>query len=228
MAQFPFFTVLIVEDDAVYQNGLRQVFAQLPGRWEVQAVADGAHALQVLAQSPHAFDLVLVDIGLPDMLGTQVIAAARQRFAEVPILVITVFQSERTFLDAVRAGANGYLLKNESALSLAHSIELVLQGQYPLSPAMARYLFKLVESQAPASATRPAAAQVPDLSKISAREWQVLQLISQGHSYVRCAELMHVALSTVQSHVRNTYRKLGVNNHRQAMNKVLPSHRERA
>lgn len=228
MSQLTSSKVLIVEDDRVCQDAFQTVFAQLPGDWQMQAVPDGAQALEVLAHSPQGLDLVLVDIGLPDMLGTVVIAAARQRFDKVPILVISSFQSERAFLDAVSAGANGYLLKNESALSLAHSIELVLQGQYPVSPAMARYLFKLAESKVPASAPKQALAQVPDLSKISAREWELLQLISQGHSYARCAELMHVALSTVQSHVRNTYRKLGVNNHRQAMNKVLATHTEKS
>ena len=227
MSHLPPLTVLIAEDEQVCQDALRQVFAQMPSEWRLQVVSDGASALEVLARSPRGFDLVLVDIGLPDMLGTEVIAAVRQRFAQVPILVITTFQSERTLLDAVRAGANGYLLKNESALSLAHSIELVLQGQYPVSPAMARYLFKLATTETPAPAPDPAPAPKPDVSKISAREWELLQLIAQGHSYARCAELMHVSLSTVQSHVRNTYRKLGVNNHRQAMIKVLPTREDR-
>ena len=223
MSSLPPLSVLLVEDELVYQDTFREVFEAMPLTWQFNAVRDGASALEVLEQSQQALDLALIDMGLPDMLGTEVIAAVRQRFAHVPILVVTNFQSETTFLEAVRAGANGYLLKHETSLSLTHSIELVLNGQYPVSPAMARYLFKLAEAQSNAGAFTPADERAPDLSKISAREWELLQLMAQGHSYARCAELMGVALSTVQSHIRNIYRRLEVKNHRQAMNKILPS-----
>ena len=224
MQPLPPLQVLLVEDDLVFQDGLRRVFAQMPGDWEIHAVQKGADALQVLTDLQTDLALALVDIGLPDMSGIDVIAAVRSQFAEAPILVTTVFQAEATFLDAVRAGATGYLLKGDTVLSLTQSIRLVLQGQYPVSPALARYLFKLAKVPPPPSQPHaPAAsAQAPDLSQISEREWEVLQHIAQGHSYARCAELMHVSLSTVQSHIKNTYRKLGVNNHRQAMNKISP------
>lgn len=224
MQPLPPLQVLLVEDDVVFQDGLRRVFAQMPGDWQIHAVQKGADALQVLADLQSDLALALVDIGLPDISGIDVIAAVRRRLADVPILVTTTFQAEATFLSAVRAGANGYLLKGETALSLSQSIRLVLDGQYPVSPALARYLFKLAKVPPPPQhANMPSAsAQVPDLSQISEREWEVLQHIAQGHSYARCAELMHVSLSTVQSHIKNTYRKLGVNNHRQAMNKINP------
>lgn len=230
MQPLPPLQVLLVEDDLVFQDGLRQVFAQVPGDWEIHAVQKGADALQVLADLQTNLALALVDIGLPDMSGIDVIAAVRSQFADVPILVATSFQTEATFLDAVRAGATGYLLKGETVLSLSQSIRLVLAGQYPVSPALARYLFKLAKvpslspslPHTPSTSATGASAQAPDLSQISEREWEVLQHIAQGHSYARCAELMHVSLSTVQSHIKNTYRKLGVNNHRQAMNKISP------
>jgi len=221
MQPLPPLQVLLVEDDLVFQDGLRRVFAQMPDDWEIHAVQKGADALQVLANLQTDLDLALVDIGLPDMSGIDVIAAVRSQFADAPILVTTSIQAEATFLDAVRAGARGYLLKGETVLSLTQSIRLVLQGQYPVSPALARYLFKLAKVPSPSQPHTPtASAQAPDLSQISEREWEVLQHIAQGHSYARCAELMHVSLSTVQSHIKNTYRKLGVNNHRQAMNKI--------
>ena len=224
MQPLPPLQVLLVEDDLVFQDGLRRVFAQMPRDWEIHAVQKGADALQVLADLQTDLALALVDIGLPDMSGIDVIAAVRSQFVVAPILVTTVFQAEATFLDAVRAGATGYLLKGDTVLSLTQSIRLVLQGQYPVSPALARYLFKLAKLPSHPSLphTPPANAQAPDLSQISEREWEVLQHIAQGHSYARCAELMHVSLSTVQSHIKNTYRKLGVNNHRQAMNKISP------
>ncbi len=215
-------TVLLVEDDLVFQDVFRRVFTEMPGNWQIQAVGDGAAALQALAQSKQGFALALVDIGLPDMLGTQVIAAIRHRFAQLPILVTTTFQSERTFLEAVRAGAQGYLLKNETTISLRAAIEHVLQGQYPVSPALARHLFHLAGAAPHAGSPQKvlAPSALSDAVKLSARELELLNHLANGHSYAECAQLMRVSLSTVQSHIRNTYRKLQVKNHRQALNKI--------
>ena len=159
MQPLPPLQVLLVEDDLVFQDGLRRVFAQMPGDWEIHAVQKGADALQVLTDLQTDLALALVDIGLPDMSGIDVIAAVRSQFAEAPILVTTVFQAEATFLDAVRAGATGYLLKGDTVLSLTQSIRLVLQGQYPVSPALARYLFKLAKVPPPPFSASCASSQ---------------------------------------------------------------------
>jgi DNA-binding NarL/FixJ family response regulator len=156
--------------------------------------------------------LALIDIGLPDISGIDVIAAVRQRFAELPILVTTAFTSEETFLSAIRAGANGYLLKGDSDLSMCHSIELVLQGQYPVSPALARHLFRL--------AGGPNVKHMPNDLNLSKRELELLQFIAKGCSYASCADVMNISLSTVQTHIRNMYRKLEVSNQRQAITKA--------
>jgi DNA-binding NarL/FixJ family response regulator len=204
--------ILLVEDDLVFQETFVRVFAKLPGEWEIQAYQDGASALQALGQ-PHAqFKLALVDIGLPDITGIEVIAAARQRFTELPVLVTTAFTAEETFLSAIRAGASGYLLKGDTEAALGHSIELVLQGQYPVSPALARHLFRL--------AGAPCASTKANKLNLSPRELELLQLIAKGCSYATSAEVMNISLSTVQTHIRNMYRKLEVSNHRQAITKA--------
>ena len=115
-------------------------------------------------------------------------------------------------MTAIRAGAHGYLLKDESELSLANSIELVMQGQYPISPSFARYLFRL--------AGAPVAKTTSSNLMVSPRELELLQFISQGSTYSHCADLMNISLSTVQSHIRNMYRKLEVTNNRQAISKA--------
>lgn len=204
--------ILLVEDDLVFQETFVRVFAKLPGEWEIQAYQDGASALQALGQ-PHAqFKLALVDIGLPDITGIEVIAAARQRFTELPVLVTTAFTAEETFLSAIRAGASGYLLKGDTEAALGHSIELVLQGQYPVSPALARHLFRL--------AGAPCVSTKANKLNLSPRELELLQLIAKGCSYATSAEVMNISLSTVQTHIRNMYRKLEVSNHRQAITKA--------
>ena len=207
--------VLLVEDDLVFQGTFARVFAKMAGDWEIQAFQDGASALEALSQPQAQFNLALVDIGLPDISGIEVIAKARLQFAELPILVTTTFSAEDTFLLAIRSGANGYLLKGDTETALRSSIELVLQGQYPVSPALARHLFRL--------AGAPSAIPVTNKLNLSPRELELLQLIAKGCSYATCADVMNISLSTVQTHIRNMYRKLEVSNQRQAITKAQSS-----
>lgn len=191
------------------------MFAQMGGDWKIHLFEDGASALRAVAEPGLRFELALIDIGLPDMSGIEVISGLRGRYADLPILVTTVFSAEETFLSAIRAGARGYLLKSDTELSLLRSIDQVMQGQYPFSPALARHLFRLAGS--------PAVRPVDNSLKLSPRELELLQLISRGHSYGSCAEVMKISISTVQTHIRNMYRKLEVCNQRQAITKAQSS-----
>jgi two-component system nitrate/nitrite response regulator NarL len=207
--------VLLVEDDPAFQETFARVFTQMGGDWKIHPFMDGASALRAVAEPGRRFELALIDIGLPDMSGIDVIAALRGRYADLPILVTTVFSAEETFLSAIRAGARGYLLKSDTELSLLRSIDQVMLGQYPFSPALARHLFRLAGS--------PSMRPVENSLKLSPRELELLQLISRGHSYVSCAEAMKISVSTVQTHIRNMYRKLEVCNQRQAITKAQSS-----
>lgn len=205
-------SVMLVEDDLVFCNTFARVFDLMTGDWKIQAFQQGVSALQALAKPNCQFHLALIDIGLPDISGIDVIAAIRHRFAELPILVTTAITSEETFLSAIRAGANGYLLKGNSDQFICNSIKLVLQGQCPVSPALARHLFRL--------AGAPNVTPSSNSLNISKRELELLQLIAKGFSYASCADVMHISLFTVQTHIRNIYRKLEVCNQRQAITKA--------
>jgi two-component system nitrate/nitrite response regulator NarL len=211
----PLHPVLLVEDDPMFQDTFRRVFSQMEGDWEIYAVQDGANALAALEQPNCKFQLALIDIGLPDMTGIDVITALRKRFTDLPIMVTTTFTAEETFLSAIRAGAQGYLLKGDTELSLANSINQVIRGQYPVSPALARHLFRL--------AGVPKMVSNPLQFNLSSRELELLQNIAKGLSYASCADVMNISLSTVQTHIRNMYRKLEVSNQRQAIIKAQSS-----
>lgn len=205
--------VLLVEDDLVFQETFRRVFALLGGEWKIHAHQTGGAALKGLDEHGHRYELALIDIGLPDTTGVEVIAKLRQRYADLPILVTTVFSGEETFLAAIRAGARGYLIKGDSDQQLAQAIEQIMRGEYPVSPALARHLFRLA-----GSAPAPSGA-----FKLSPRELELLQWLAKGESYASCAEKMGISFSTVQTHIRNMYRKLDVSNHRQAIHKAQAS-----
>ena len=205
--------VLTVEDDPVFQTVLAQVFHRLGSDWNLISADNATSAIQWIDDTTNSPSLILVDIGLPDDNGITVITSAKKRFPSVPILVISVISDENTLLSAIRAGAVGYLLKAESLESIAHSLEEVLAGNYPISPSLARHLFKLAgglgEPKTPLHDVR-----------ITPRERELLKLLSQGMSYIECAKKMNVALSTVQTYVRSLYQKLEVNKLTQAVIKA--------
>lgn len=210
-------SVLLIEDDKVFESlalaAIRRVHFDGPsGGAPVRCCRTGGEALRLLEDPAQRFRLVLADLGLPDMSGIEVIRAARRRFPEVPILVISTISSERTVLAAIRAGARGYVLKDDSEAGMARAIEQTLAGNYPISPALARYLFRL--------AGAPELAFEDEPVRLSAKETETLQHIARGRTYLETAELMGVALSTVQSHIRNLYRKLGAHSQGQAVSKA--------
>ncbi len=204
--------VLLVEDDPVFQESLAQALQTMGPDWSLTRVDMAASAIEWIKACTSPPDLLLVDLGLPDFSGIEVIRAARQRFSDVPVMVVSVIAAESTLLQAIRAGASGYLLKGESVNSLSSSIEAVLAGNYPVSPSLARHLFRLAGS--------PKDPEGGAGALLSAREIELLRLLAQGMTYSECAQSMGVAVSTVQSHVRSMYRKLEVNSQMQAVSKA--------
>jgi two-component system nitrate/nitrite response regulator NarL len=207
--------LLIVEDNPLFAEQIVDAVARIRGRWKIESLCEGRLALAALEQmgADQAFDLALIDLGLPDVSGIEVIRAYRARFPDLPIVVISIIAAEASVLSAISAGASGYLLKNESVQSITEALDQVLDGIYPLSPSLARHLFKRLSE--PATGKREE-AQI----KLTARELETLQHLSQGCRYEEAAERMGVALSTVQSNVRNLYRKLNVHSQVQAISKA--------
>jgi DNA-binding NarL/FixJ family response regulator len=197
--------VLLVEDDP---NFARRVCAAVM-LWRPDAritiCTTGEEAIARIVGSARPFELALVDLGLPDMNGCDVITTLRRRFSETPILVVSLMTSECAVVSAIRSGANGYIIKDGTDQSIAAAISEVIAGNYPLSPALARHLFRLVAGQAPQS----------DIV-LTDRETDTLRCIGRGLTYEQTAMEMGISLSTVQSHVRNLYRKLKIHSQTQA------------
>jgi DNA-binding NarL/FixJ family response regulator len=206
---------LMVEDDPFFQNYFKNVFSNMGPQWRLDFANTGAAADGFLNRCDTPPDLVLVDLGLPDTSGLEVIQRVYQRFSQTPIIVMTTFSAEESFIAAIRAGASGYLLKSEQAHDLVHGIQQVLQGNYPVSPSLARYLFRLSGS--------PVLKESNTAFQISPREVDLLGGLAKGWSYAQCADAMGISLNTVQSHIRNVYRKLNVSNQTQAINKARAS-----
>jgi DNA-binding NarL/FixJ family response regulator len=204
--------VLLVEDNHVFSNFLTATIAEIDSNARILVFSSGTEALQFLENSNTSLEMALIDLGLPDIGGLEVIRACRSHFTEIPILVITVTSSENHLLSAIRAGATGYLLKSDRDF-IRDSIMNVLKGNCAISPSLARSLFRFA-----GGSTSPK----KELG-LTTRELETLQLLALGDSYKEVAQKMNVSTSTVQSNVRNIYRKLEVNSRMHAVSKAKDS-----
>jgi DNA-binding NarL/FixJ family response regulator len=190
--------VMIVEDD----RGIRERFARAITTGgcalHVEQAGSGREALARLAAA--CPDVLLVDLGLPDMRGTEVIRRAAQALPKCDIMVITVFADERSVLDSIEAGACGYILKDCTDAALVASIQELRAGGAPMSPGIARIAL--------ARLRKPEAAR--EAAGLSSREVDVLNLLSRGYTYAEVGEQLGISANTVASHIKNTYRKLAV------------------
>lgn len=193
---------LVVEDNPEFQGVIAQALSNIGDGWSTLSVTNGADGFAALEDEHFNPGLVLVDLGLPDMSGVSVIRAARRRHPKVPIMVVSVLGGSENVLEAIRAGARGYLHKADSVISLAEAIKRVLEGEHPISASLARYLFNFV---------RPESMGAGEKGKLSPRELQLLRLLSQGFTVQEAAERMAVGIATAQTFARRIYQKLQVN-----------------
>lgn len=198
---------LLVEDEPAFAGLMTEAIYSLKPSWVVHCARDGESALA----APGEFGLALIDIGLPDVSGLAIIDALSRRNPDTLLLVVSAISNEGIVAEAIRRGACGYVLKRDSALSVAGAVQQALDGIYPISPALARQLVRMVRNE------DAARADSPQVSPLADRELEVLRHFAAGCRYAEVAERMNVSLSTVQTHVRNLYRKLSVHSRYQAL-----------
>jgi DNA-binding NarL/FixJ family response regulator len=193
--------LLIVEDDAVFRAELRRVITSAEDLQLIGEAGDLASGVLLLAERP---DVLLVDLGLPDGNGIELIREAARRLPMLEIMVITVFGDEASVLDSIAAGATGYLLKDVPAADIVEHVRQLRSGGSPISPVIARQLLNRLprhELRAP-----PPGEQV----SLSEQETRVLGYAATGLSYEEIAAVMRISRHSVQTYVKRAYRKLHV------------------
>lgn len=218
-------TVAMVEDDARMRERFANVIGAAPTLRFAFAASTASELLAWFAEN--VVDVLLVDLGLPDRSGFEVIRRCCRMQPACAVMVITMFGDEANKLKAFEAGARGYLLKDGTQADLAAHVQSLHAGGSPMSPIIARQLLARWQADAPArwQANAPARAATvpPPLAKadlpeaLSRRESQVLDLIARGFTYPEIALQMAISLTTVQTHVRNIYGKLGVHSKTEAV-----------
>lgn len=202
-------TVLLLEDDPATRERLAGIVADAPGLELAAAFGELRLALAWLAAHPPP-QVLLVDLQLPDGSGIELIRAARRIAPQSESMVISVFGDEAHVVSAIEAGATGYLLKDASADEIVAAIARLRAGESPISSAIARHLLKRFRvADAPADASQ--------VSPLTPRENEVLQLIAKGLSYQRIADTLGMSPHTVTTHIKQIYRKLAVNSRGEAV-----------
>lgn len=206
--------VALVEDDAAFQQAFRTALAAAPDLAMVGVAATAAEARAMLAQSP--CDVLVVDLGLPDGSGVDIIGEAHSRWPGCAIMVATTFADERHVIASIEAGASGYLLKDSPLPTIAEDIRVLHGGGSPISPRIARQvLMRFRPDEKPAEEAE--AAEKTGVPSLSEREKETLQLITRGFSFEEIAELMGVSRNTVLTFVRRIYAKLEVRSKTEAV-----------
>jgi DNA-binding NarL/FixJ family response regulator len=206
---------MIVEDDPATRERFANAIAGDLRTTLAAAFGTGREAISRLpAVRP---DVLLVDLGLPDVHGTEVIRHAAREVPQCDIMVITMFGDERNVLASMEAGAVGYVLKDCIDSDLVAQVVALRAGGAPMSPGIARMVLKRL--RAAHDAAEPAAGITP-------REAEVLRLLARGYTYAETAEHLGISRHTVCSHIKNSYRKLAARSAAEAVAKLARADRE--
>lgn len=217
--------VMLVEDDLGMLERFAVALVGFPRTKVVEKVRSGKEAIAKLpGVSP---DVLLVDLGLPDISGTEVIRFAARNLPECDIMVITVFGDERNVVSSIEAGATGYVLKDCSDADLIARVLELRAGGSPMSPGIARMVLTRMRTStgaSPPAMKRDGNADEGVPATLTARETDVLRLLSRGYMYAEIGERLGISVHTVTSHIKKSYRKLAVHSAAAAVTKAADLH----
>ena len=210
----PLIHVAIVEDDLGFRRALTEAIESAQDIRLAGIAGTRAEGLRLLLSAP--VDVLLVDLGLPDGSGIDVIKAAVQQWSSCSVMVATNFGDETHVIRSIEAGASGYLLKDSSPAKIVDEIRSLASGGSPISPIIARQVLARFRQVGAGGASQPVApGETPQL--LSAREKEVLELITKGFTAPEIARLMSLSPFTVRSFVRRIYSKLNVTSKAEAI-----------
>jgi DNA-binding NarL/FixJ family response regulator len=203
-------TVGIVEDDPVLRRSLARLVGDTKGMQCLVACGSGEEALQKLpAAKP---DVVLMDLNLPQMPGTECIRKLKEVLPATQVIVLTVYEDSEHIFQALKSGASGYLLKRADPEEVLEAIRNAQEGGAPMSSQVAYRVVRSFYEPTPKGL---------DTTALTEREQEILKLLSQGFANKELAEKLQISVPTVRTHLRHIYEKLHVRSRSEAIVKYL-------
>ncbi len=204
----------IVEDDREVRENWVKVLNAHP---RLRCVADCESGEVALKQFPNFRpDVVLMDINLPGINGIQCTAMLKERLPKTQVLMVTIYSNNNSVFEALKAGASGYLLKNNSSDDVIRSIIEVFEGGAPMTGQIARRVIEAFRQPAPTDVKE---------AQLTSREGDILQLIAKGYANKEIASQLDVGVSTVRTHIEHIYEKLHVHCRTEAAARYLGGNR---
>jgi len=202
--------VAIVEDDSFVRESLKEFIDEQPGMF-CPVARDSVEAFLHQLHEENVPDVILMDIGLPGMSGISGIKLIKERFPEVNILMLTVYNDPNRIFNSLCAGASGYLLKNTPFPEIREAIELVYHGGAIMSPQIARKVVDFFRADNNRKKESP----------LTQKEKEIVLCLVDGLSYKMIADKECISLETVRSHIKNIYKKLQVHSKAEVIKKSL-------
>lgn len=212
--------IAIVEDKAGLRSALEKRFSQMENYNVCFSAENGEDFLQKMMHAHRNIgpDVILMDIDMPVMNGIEAVAKGKERYPNSRYLMLTIFDEDEKIFNAIKAGADGYLLKDEPIEKIKEAIVNLLNDEgAPMSPSIARRALKLLMNSKPDTAYADSHKIISDY-KLSEKESQVLESLVAGLEYKEIAAKMSVSPNTVRNHISNIYKKLHVTSKAQAIN----------
>jgi DNA-binding NarL/FixJ family response regulator len=214
--------LVVVDDHDVVRSGLRAILSVHEWLEVVGEAANGREAVELCRRVRP--DLILMDVRMPDVDGLAATREIKRQFDDVKVLILTTHENEDYLLEAIRAGAAGYTLKDAPAQQLVTAIRKVLEGEPTLNRTLATKLLNRLATEAPKPSAEPPVERRSEaklLEPLTARELEVLRLIAQGHSNRQIAEELVISLGTAKNHVEHVRLKLETSDRTQAVVRAL-------
>jgi DNA-binding NarL/FixJ family response regulator len=217
--------VAIVEDNPQYRHSLETLFTHTLGFKLAQSFGSAEAALDAVEKNERwgndlNWNLVLMDLELPGISGIEATRRLKKDLPQVSVVVLTVFEEPTTILEAISAGADGYLLKRSTAPELLSQLQTIVSGGAPLTAIVARKVLELMRVK-DKGLQRNVAKNAPSRLDLTEREQEVLQCLVRGLSYKQCAEHLDVSLDTIRTHIRAVYKKLQVHSVAEAVARAI-------
>lgn len=203
--------IAVFDDNPARRDGLKLLINAMDNLNCVSVFKDCRNVIQNL--KPLDIDVILMDINMPNVNGIEGVKLVKKSYPSIKIIMQTIFEDESKILEAISAGADGYIMKQKSPLSLIEGIKEVMNGGSPITPSVAGKILKLFKSRSLSAKTTS--------TKLTKRETEILGLLVDGYSYKMIAKKCHISYPTVNTHISHIYEKLKVKSVASAVAKAI-------